>query len=393
MKPLSRNAYKSENPQDYNVKYMQKDELDKLKSKLLTKILNELRSKYKSLLSVKKIKLENFENAFKKEIENFFDFNNPDYKKLFYIVEKDFLNKVQKIEDKVQDNMLGKTEVEHTVNSGNKIIDINKKEIKADNPFYQNKISDYLPEGRHKNKSRLIEQLNKKQSDEWAIILKKNTQKFIEESHNKNLNNIQLRISYNEELQKQINLQKELQMQRKIKENEFINLLTTDQEKKFKNEEESKRKKKKHLILINQKIMEENEKNKIILETQKNFYREQDIKIEEEIKNNIMKETLKFEENLKNKKLAEHELSNFLLRQIEEKKIKKYENKNKIKNEEKECIKILIEKFEKEKLDKLNSKKEVISKYAKDLENQIINKIETPFMNDNEKLINKNLLA
>jgi hypothetical protein len=141
MKHLSRNAYKSENPQDYNVKYMQKDELDKLKSKLLTKILNELRSKYKSLHSVKKIKLEDFEKAFKKEIENFFDFNNPDYKKLFYIVEKDFLNKVQKIEEKVQDNMLGKTEVEHTINSGNKIIDINKTEIKADNPFYQNKIS------------------------------------------------------------------------------------------------------------------------------------------------------------------------------------------------------------------------------------------------------------
>jgi hypothetical protein len=94
------------------VKFIDKYELEKLRTRLMVKLYRDIGKKYRSLLTDKEITLEKFNKELKREIERNFDFSNPDYKKFFHEVEKMVLQKLARLPDKRRENIREKGEIE-----------------------------------------------------------------------------------------------------------------------------------------------------------------------------------------------------------------------------------------------------------------------------------------
>lgn len=98
--------------------FIDREKLDLSKKNLLNKILRDLDNKYKILIAEKGFKFnESLSKNLLKLIDEFYDFNNPQYVKFFnYKVEKFFLSKMSKIEDKRIGNLPERKEIQSLLN-------------------------------------------------------------------------------------------------------------------------------------------------------------------------------------------------------------------------------------------------------------------------------------
>ena len=235
-----------------DLKYKQKQELESLKKKLLLKLARDIKNKYSSLLSDKELEVEFFNKEFQNEIEKHFDFNNPDYKKFFLKVEKLVLTKLDKIQDKKRENLIQKNEVEELTSTS-----LDKK------TKFEKINFNYLPEGKLK-RTKLREELKRKEKDDWAKLAKYSCSTFQEEQSKEKENEKKLKSLYKEELMTQITMKKETENFLKREErSEIVDIIRQKEEEKQK-EEQLKNEKIKQIKLTYEKLNRDNEANRKI---------------------------------------------------------------------------------------------------------------------------------
>jgi hypothetical protein len=162
-----------------SVKYINKDELNELKNKLIEKLYRDISKKYHTILVEKEYDVKKFANVFQKEIEKNFDFNNPDYKRFFRTIEEIVLKKLSTIEDKKRDQLIG-------------VEDINRE-------------TNYMTFNENvTEKNKLKKKLDKKKEDEWDKIIKYDYQQYLEETKNNIEEERNKKLKISNELDKQI---------------------------------------------------------------------------------------------------------------------------------------------------------------------------------------------
>jgi hypothetical protein len=180
-----------------NIKYMHQEELNKLKNKLLEKLYRDIDNKYKNILNDKGYNIQFFKKEFSKKVENYFDFNNPDYKKFFKQIEKDFLNKMNKIDDIKREAMPDQEEIEYLSNPKRNEAPVTNG---FDNPY--NSVFNNNEKTKREKLRNLIK--HKMEKDEWGIIAKKDHAKYLREQKEKENVYVQKRKEYFETLNQQM---------------------------------------------------------------------------------------------------------------------------------------------------------------------------------------------
>lgn len=388
-----------------NIKYIQREELENLKKKLLAKVLRDFNNKYNSVLNDKEVKAQVFTKDLEKEIGKIFDFNNPDYNKFFQKVEKLILNKLNKIQDKKRGALLNREEVEDIAEG--KVNESYPKLIKDDytqtnnsstgpNTLKQSELNkaitnkNYTP-SRYNGTRILLNEYKKKENDEWALLIKNDHDDYIKNNQLKNYELAQMKHNYLENIQKQIEFKKELEKKRKKEEEETLKKLIQMSNDNLKMEEEFNRNKLAQKREMNLKLFHENEQNKEILRKNEEMVKEEEKRIEEEMKIYSEMEEKKMEEQRRDKFKAERELKIFIQKQIEEKELMK-KNEKKLKEEEQKSMSKIFEETAKNSMKKLNELKEIKNAYKHELDKQLEKKQELPSMSETERAINKKLL-
>jgi hypothetical protein len=187
-----------------SVKYMDKWELEKLRNKMMEKLYRDIGKKYKTLILDKEITLDKFTKDFRKEVEQNFDFNNPDYKHFFHEVEKVFLNKITRCPDKRRENLQEKEEIESKLNNMN-----------------YDKEQHHLFKERIKN-NRVRKEAQKKEN-EWAKMAKFDYEQYVAEEHRKMIEDKIKRQLLNEDLRKQITDKERHEQEVKEQEERYFN--------------------------------------------------------------------------------------------------------------------------------------------------------------------------
>lgn len=179
-----------------NVRYMKAEELDNLKKKLYDKLFNDIKKKYNSLLCDKGYTAQRFIKDFQNQIDNNFDFNNPDYKQFFRRVEKIILKKLSNISDKKSEQLPDKKEVEAMGGIDDNIL---IKDTEIDEHYKTN-----FQNTEKKKRNDLRQILDKKRQDEWALIAEYEYNNYlVEDKQNKKIEN-EKKKSYRDSLSAQV---------------------------------------------------------------------------------------------------------------------------------------------------------------------------------------------
>jgi hypothetical protein len=358
-----------------NIKSMRKQELENLKIKLFEKIYRDISNKYSKLLYDKDYNLDKFEKHFKREIENSFDFNNPDYLDFFKKVESVFLKEMNKIDDKKRDSLLDKETV-------TKIVTQNEMKSQSQLNQDENIIT----------RQELIKKLKQKENDEWALITKYENMKFIEDNKKKVEDEEKRKKEILQDLHDQIILKKYIDNLIKNEEDSKIKDLINFDSKQV---EQQKLKELEKSNEIKEKITSIFSENSQLIEIKKKRElkeKEDEKKAKLVFNKQLEEEDKKHKNELLVKHKREYDFKEFLKKQIKDKEEynKAFQaNLNLTEQQELEKkVQEIMEKKEKEKM-KLKYGQQ---KYKEDLDFQIYRKTDEIGMTEQEKKINKILL-
>jgi hypothetical protein len=367
-----------------NVKSIQREEINKMKKKLMEKVVKDLKNKYNTLVYDKQFNIGLFEKTLSKNIEKYFDFANPDYLKFFQKIEQIFLKEISRKEDVKREALPNLREAEVI----SQIPAQSNPEFKEWNKIYDDYCN--FPEKTKKNKLR--NELNRKEKDEWAKIASDDYKKFIKEKDEKELNQSKNRKQLCQDLKRQI-CNKEEHDKRKKEEEEFYyqNIFKKSLDKMIGREEnliEAKKKLKEESL----KLIKANEEKWKLKEEEKVLNLEKDKDIINKIKKQDEKDEKDYDLKEKEKKQKNLEYHEYLKQQISEKNNKRLREKLNLAELEKKEIEDLKSRIKNEnELSKLKNRNLQMS-YNNDLTKQIQEKPLEEYMNENEKKYNKILL-
>lgn len=326
---------------------IRKEELEKLKTKLFEKIFRDLSNKYRRLIYEKQLDIKTCYPHLAKEIEKTFDFSNPDYPKMFQVIEKKFLKEISSRTDQIRNQMLSEEKV------ANALVD----------PL------DDCPKRKAKD-----------QQDEWTLINKYNYLTYQEEEKKKKEEDKLNKKKFQEDLRKQIELKEKIKREEKEKENRMNELEISYNLKGAAPIRVVKDPCSSLLVEENKKLAELKRK---IKEEEKHQDEVQAHLLGEKIKEEEKKEEVSNQSILRKKE----ELKEYLRKQMEQKE----KQKESVKNEREilqEKVNIIMLTKEKEKIKKIS-----IQNYKDELDKQMRYRERCSCgMSDVEKRMNKDLI-